>query len=524
MGTVWRAYDEFLGRTIAIKEIDLPRLAEIDHNELRERALREARAAARITHPNVVTVHDVVVEDQNPWIVMALVDAESLAEALRTTGPLPPARVARIGLAVLDALTAAHAAGIVHRDVKPANVLLARDGRIVLTDFGIATLEGDPSMTTAGLMLGAPAYISPERAAGRKPGPASDLWSLGATMYAAVEGRPPYDRESPMATLSALMSEDPPTPRAAGSLTPALVGLLQREPARRPDAATTRRLLTEALHDSPEQRTRVLPTPPAEGPSPRVSERTQVVARPDPATLRVPMAPSPQQARPPEAGSAAGLPGPPGPPAQPQPAGPPGPPPAVRPAGPPGPSGPPRSAGSPPPRWWATQVALAGMLPLTALLVALGAPGLALRVGRHAALLPLARILDFASWSAPRPGSIMGPVVLVVGAGLLLFTSARSTRGQSGLLGLLVTGWGLVAVAGGLAGVLLSAVDRALGPSALAATPRLAGTGAALGFLVGWLPALVVGLVADRRPPARRPDAAAGPPARPGYSPSSPTY
>ncbi|MDP9241137.1 MAG: serine/threonine protein kinase, partial [Actinomycetota bacterium] len=289
MGTVWRAYDEFLGRTVAVKEIDLPRLADFDQGELRERALREARAAARLTHPNVVVVHDVVVEDGNPWIVMALVEAESLADVLRSRGPLPPARVAQIGLAVLGALETAHAAGIVHRDVKPANVLLARDGRIVLTDFGIATLEGDPSLTSAGLLLGAPAYIAPERAGGDRPGPASDLWSLGATLYAAVEGRPPYEQDSPMATLSALMTEDPPPPRIAGALTPALLGLLQRDPSRRPDTATTRRLLTDVLRAPSEQQTRILTTQlpqPPPGPQPqRLSEWTQVVARPNRETV-----------------------------------------------------------------------------------------------------------------------------------------------------------------------------------------------------------------------------------------------
>ena len=283
MGTVWRAYDEVLGRTVAVKEVDLPQLGEVDRAALRERTMREARAAARLSHPNAVTVYDVLEEDGQPWIIMALVPAKSLAQVIRAAGPLPPARVARIGPDVLSALQAAHAAGILHRDVKPGNVLLGDDGRTVLTDFGIATLEGDSSLTSTGLLMGAPAYIAPERARGLRPGPASDLWSLGATLYAAVEGRPPYDRDTPLATLTALISEEPPAPRSAGPLAPVLMALLERDPERRIDAAEARGMLQGALAAAAGQPD---PTRPVPAPEPATGSRTnaawtQVLPLPD---------------------------------------------------------------------------------------------------------------------------------------------------------------------------------------------------------------------------------------------------
>ncbi len=246
MGTVWKAHDDLLGRTVAIKEVDLRQLTSVERPRMRERTLREARTAARLSHPNAVTVFDVVEEDGQPWIVMSLVVADSLADVIAERGPLAPERVAEVGLALLSALEAAHRAGILHRDVKPSNVLIGDDGTVVLTDFGIATLEGDVSLTSTGMLFGAPAYIAPERARGQRPGPASDLWSLGATLYTAVEGNPPFDRESPMATLTALVSEDLPVPRSAGRLTPALKALLERDPAHRVDAAGARLLLEQA--------------------------------------------------------------------------------------------------------------------------------------------------------------------------------------------------------------------------------------------------------------------------------------
>jgi eukaryotic-like serine/threonine-protein kinase len=247
MGVVWRARDELLVRDVAIKEVQFPPgLAEDERDVLRERTAREARSAARISHPNVVTVYDVVEEDARPWIVMEYVRARSLAQAVHDDGPLPARRVAEIGLAVLTALRVAHAKGVLHRDVKPSNVLLGDDGRVVLTDFGIATFEGDASLTRSGMLLGAPAYIAPERARGHRSGRESDLWSLGATLYTAVEGRPPYERGGALPTLTAVVTEDPDPPRLAGPLWPVISGLLRREPARRIGATQAEQMLREA--------------------------------------------------------------------------------------------------------------------------------------------------------------------------------------------------------------------------------------------------------------------------------------
>ncbi|KPC93286.1 serine/threonine protein kinase, partial [Streptomyces sp. NRRL F-6602] len=180
-GTVWRAEDETLGRTVAVKELRFP--SSIDEEEKRRlitRTLREAKAIARIRSNGAVTVYDVVDEDDRPWIVMELIEGKSLAEVIREDGTLTPKRAAEVGLAILGVLRAAHREGILHRDVKPSNVLIeGDDGRVVLTDFGIAQVEGDPSITSTGMLVGAPSYISPERARGHKPGPAADLWSLG---------------------------------------------------------------------------------------------------------------------------------------------------------------------------------------------------------------------------------------------------------------------------------------------------------------------------------------------------------
>ncbi len=289
MGTVWRGHDELLGRTVAVKEVQLPgQLTDADREVMRARTLREARAAARLNHPHAVTVYDVVQEDGRPWIVMELLDARSLADLVRSSGPVSPAAAARIGLDVLSALDAAHAAGIVHRDVKPGNVMVAANGRAVLTDFGIATLEGDSHLTTTGLLVGAPAYVAPERAKGAHPGRESDLWALGATLYAAVEGRPPFDRGNPMATLSALITEEIPRPLAAGPLTPVLDGLLTKDPHHRMGAHEARRLLGQARREAEaaEHRTAELPvlavptdaTP--DGRADLPADRTEVVRRP----------------------------------------------------------------------------------------------------------------------------------------------------------------------------------------------------------------------------------------------------
>ncbi|MGW2171422.1 protein kinase domain-containing protein [Streptomyces sp. NPDC005047] len=269
MGTVWRAQDETLGRTVAVKELRFP--GNIDEEEKRRlitRTLREAKAIARIRNNGAVTVYDVVEEDDRPWIVMELVEGKSLAEAIREDGLLEPKRAAEVGLAVLDVLRSAHREGILHRDVKPSNVLIAEDGRVVLTDFGIAQVEGDPSITSTGMLVGAPSYISPERARGHKPGPAADLWSLGGLLYAAVEGTPPYDKGSAIATLTAVMTENLEEPKNAGPLRDVIYGLLNKDPAHRLDDAGARAMLLKVIHaPAPEEidpvdATKVVPIPP----------------------------------------------------------------------------------------------------------------------------------------------------------------------------------------------------------------------------------------------------------------------
>ncbi|MET9400321.1 protein kinase [Kitasatospora sp. NPDC002965] len=251
MGTVWRAEDEMLGRTVAVKELRMNASVEEDEkHRLIVRTLREAKATARIRHNSAVTVFDVVEEDDRPWIVMELVESRSLADVIREDGPLEPARAAEIALDVLGVLSAAHAHGILHRDVKPSNVLIGEDGRVVLTDFGIASVEGDTSVTSTGMLVGAPSYISPERARGQKPGPPADLWSLGGTLYAMVEGRPPYDRGSALATLTAVMTEDLTAPVNAGPLRPVIEGLLAKDPVERLTASQTRSMLKRVAADA----------------------------------------------------------------------------------------------------------------------------------------------------------------------------------------------------------------------------------------------------------------------------------
>lgn len=271
MGTVWRAADETLGRTVAVKELRFP--SAIDEDEKRRlitRTLREAKAIARIRNNSAVTVFDVVDEDDRPWIVMELIEGKSLAEAIREDGTLTPKRAAEVGLAILDVLRSAHREGILHRDVKPSNVLISDDGRVVLTDFGIAQVEGDPSVTSTGMLVGAPSYISPERARGHKPGPPADLWSLGGLLYASVEGCPPYDKGSAIATLTAVMTEPLDPPKNAGPLEEVIYGLLARDPEQRLDDAGARALLTDVIN-APEQPERPVPPP---------ADSTQVMALP----------------------------------------------------------------------------------------------------------------------------------------------------------------------------------------------------------------------------------------------------
>jgi serine/threonine protein kinase len=277
MGTVWRAEDALLGRPVAVKEVELPAGAGAAPGVLRERALREARAAARLNHPGVVALHDVVEADGRLFLVMELVVAPTLRELVDRSGPLTPAAAARAGLQLVDALEAAHAAGIVHHDVKPANVMVAPDGRVKLADFGIASLQEDTQRTLTGVtgpsgagtggggagpgptagagsgggprrevtaVLGSLPYVAPEQAAGRPAGPAADLWALGATLWFAVEGAAPFERGHPAATLGAILSDPPGHPAHAGPLTPVLLALLDKDPVRRPTAPAVRRMLT----------------------------------------------------------------------------------------------------------------------------------------------------------------------------------------------------------------------------------------------------------------------------------------
>jgi hypothetical protein len=248
MGTVWRAADTLLRRDVAIKEVILPPgLAPSDRDSMYERTMREARAAAALQHPAVVQVYDVVHENGRPWIVMELLDARSLADMVIEDGPVAPRVVAKIGIALLGALEVAHAHGVLHRDVKPANVLICSDGRCVLTDFGVARMPTDVQLTTPGMVLGSPHFISPERAMGSDFGPPSDLFSLGVTLYTAIEGRPPFDKGDPIETMHAVVEDPPTVPVRAGSLTTVLMGLLEKDPAQRYDVATARTILRQQL-------------------------------------------------------------------------------------------------------------------------------------------------------------------------------------------------------------------------------------------------------------------------------------
>jgi serine/threonine protein kinase len=275
MGTVWLATDQVLERQVALKEITFSvDLSDEDRRVLRERTMREARAAARLVHPCVTTVYDVIEDGGKPWLVMEHVSARSLQEILEAQGPLSPDAVARIGLDVLAALEAAHAAGIVHRDVKPANVLVDVDGGACLTDFGIAMATGDSSLTTGGALIGSPSYMAPERANGNQPEPAVDLWSLGATLYAAVEGRPPFDRGEAMATLMSVVSEHPAPIQRAGPLEPVLTGLLTKDPTRRTTLPQARRELeaVRAAHGPPSSAPSPEPAP-TQAQAPRARRR-----------------------------------------------------------------------------------------------------------------------------------------------------------------------------------------------------------------------------------------------------------
>ncbi|MFF4474885.1 serine/threonine-protein kinase [Streptomyces sp. NPDC001599] len=301
MGTVWRARDEVLRREVAVKEVRAPAgLSQTDVGRMYARLEREAWAAARISHPNVVTVYDVATDGGRPWIVMELVRGLSLADLLDAEGPLEPRRAGLIGAEVLAALRAAHAAGVLHRDVKPANVLLANDGRVVLTDFGIARVEGSEALTMTGEVVGSPEFLAPERALGRTPGPASDLWSLGVLLYAAVEGASPFRQDTPLSTLRAIVDEELPPPHRAGPLGPVVEGLLRKDPAERlPAEEAERALRLVGTGGAPSGRG------PRTGATPSGAFAPTVVAHPGPPAAPTPPMPVPAAGD----ASAAGVPG-----------------------------------------------------------------------------------------------------------------------------------------------------------------------------------------------------------------------
>ena len=278
MGAVWRARDELLNRDVAVKEIVWPAQLDAEEREMaRRRAVREAQLAARVRHPNVVGVYDIVEEDDRPSIVMELVPFRSLRDAVAEDGPMPPAEAARVGLSVLAALRAVHEVGVVHRDVKPANILLGPDGRVVLADFGIAKAGDSPALTISGVLLGSPSYLAPERARGGRAGAAADMWALGASLFAAVEGHPPFERDGVLASLTAVVADElEPSPRA-GPLWPVIEGLLRKDPAARPDAAGAEQMLRGiAAPDAPP------PTEPDHAQEPDPAPQPDPAPEPDP--------------------------------------------------------------------------------------------------------------------------------------------------------------------------------------------------------------------------------------------------
>jgi serine/threonine protein kinase len=287
MGVVWRAQDPVLGREVAVKEVVFPpAMPDAERRSAQARVMREARAAARLNHPAAVTLYDVVQDHGGTFIVMELVDAPTLADLVRAGGPLPPERVAKVASQVAGALEAAHRAGIVHRDVKPGNVMVPGDGPAKLADFGIASLAGDPQPTSTGLVIGSPAYMAPEQVRGEESGPPADFWALGATMFYAVEGEPPFDRGTSLATLAAVVNEKPRPPRLSGPLTPLITALLAKDPGARPSSPKVQAWLSWLLVVAPSAPpTEVLPaqrsgqTRPL-APSPSTSEPTGTPARP----------------------------------------------------------------------------------------------------------------------------------------------------------------------------------------------------------------------------------------------------
>ncbi|MPZ81465.1 MAG: protein kinase [Actinophytocola sp.] len=267
MGIVWLAEDRMIGRRVAIKELHLPAGVPDDEREvLEERVLREARAAGRLNDPGVVTVYDVVQETGNTYIVMELIEAPTLSAIVREQGALPQDAVARLADQLLSALDAAHAAGVVHRDVKPSNIMVMPNGRVKLTDFGIAQSTDDPRLTSSGILVGSPTYIAPERIKGADADAKSDLWALAAVLFYAVEGHSPFERSSTAATMHAIVSEVPFLTRCQGPLASVIMGLLNQVPAARPSTEQVRGLLAQATHTPPGGLTRTSPIGPGQGP------------------------------------------------------------------------------------------------------------------------------------------------------------------------------------------------------------------------------------------------------------------
>jgi eukaryotic-like serine/threonine-protein kinase len=334
MGMVWRARDELLARDVAVKEIILPPEMEDAEREAGcRRALREAQLAARLRHPNVVGVYDIVEDEGRPAIVMELVPFGSLRDTIRDHGPLPPAQVARIGLGALAGLRAAHEAGVVHRDVKPTNMLLGPEDRIVVTDFGIAKAVDSATVTTSGILIGSPAYLAPERARGQPAGAPADLWGLGASLYTAVEGRPPFERPGALGTLTAVVSDEPDPFRHAGPLELVISGLLRKDPGTRLDAEDAEWMLHHVLEqDNAAARTAPMTGPDTArradtGPAPAsglAADTVPALSAPEADTESLPLvtaSPAPVVMIPPEP-AAAGVPraaGPPGRPGAPAP-------------------------------------------------------------------------------------------------------------------------------------------------------------------------------------------------------------
>jgi serine/threonine protein kinase len=325
MGTVWSGYDDVLQRRVAIKELKVPPgVPEQEARDLRERIMREARALGGLSHPNVITVFDVVVDDGQPVVVLELVPSRNLATMIGENGALTAGQAAVVGFATAGGLRAAHRAGITHRDVKPGNVLIADDGRVKLTDFGIARNAADAPMTSVGLVLGSPAYIAPEVAAGQPVTPAADLWGLGATLFAAVEGRPPYDvHGDPVSTITEVVDGEVPRPRGSGPVVDVIAALMVKDPSRRMPLEEVRQRLRPLIDDpddplypgSPDAPTMESaaitrpprpPAPPTPRHSPTASTRlpaarhdVPLAADPGPLPGRPPRPPTPEQAAPP---------------------------------------------------------------------------------------------------------------------------------------------------------------------------------------------------------------------------------